>query len=419
MNINTTATSCGGCGIACSTNNMPRSPAVAAPATAPAPPASPTATATSTPMAARSTPSRRWQLRRLRHDLHEHQRHATCISSVCARHARPATATATATSRRTAARPARHSNVANCGGCGDRLLERRTSRRQLRASVCDGACSGGFADCDGNKRPTVARPAPRPASPTAAAAASRARTQQHHRPCVAASATALRHRLRRLRRQQATDGCETSTASDVTNCGGCGLACYERGSPPRLRLQRLQRRVRNRLRRLRRQQADERLRGAHLQRDHQLRRLRHACSNANGTTSCVSGVLALRLCSAGFRRLRRQQATTAAKRNRNVTAQLRRLRPGLLAATWRPPTCGTASATAPARPAIADCNGNKLTDGCEVNISDHRDATAAACGISCSTSNMPRSPAAAASATAPAPRLRRLQRQQAHSTAAR
>lgn len=65
------------------------------------------------------------------------------------------------------------SDVKNCGGCGLGCSTDHVSA-SCTQGVCDGACSGTYADCNKDKQ---------------------------------------------------TDGCETDSSTDVKNCGGCGLSC--------------------------------------------------------------------------------------------------------------------------------------------------------------------------------------------------
>jgi hypothetical protein len=62
----------------------------------------------------------------------------------------------------------------NCGGCGVVCSSNNIFSRTCSNGVCNGTCSGGAVDCNGNKQ---------------------------------------------------TDGCEIITENNVLNCGGCGLAC--------------------------------------------------------------------------------------------------------------------------------------------------------------------------------------------------
>lgn len=66
------------------------------------------------------------------------------------------------------------SDPKNCGGCGQACSANHMARVTCNNSQCDGVCRGTFQDCNGDKL---------------------------------------------------TDGCETDTAANLANCGGCGLAC--------------------------------------------------------------------------------------------------------------------------------------------------------------------------------------------------
>lgn len=65
-------------------------------------------------------------------------------------------------------------STAHCGGCGQTCSGNHVPATACTNGVCSGACESGFTDCNSNKL---------------------------------------------------TDGCETNTAGDVDNCGGCGNVC--------------------------------------------------------------------------------------------------------------------------------------------------------------------------------------------------
>ncbi|MEZ4407965.1 MAG: hypothetical protein R3A52_16040 [Polyangiales bacterium] len=71
-----------------------------------------------------------------------------------------------------------NTNATNCGGCGMACSTNHVTAA-CSGGVCNGACAAGFADCNTNKR---------------------------------------------------TDGCETETTSNVSNCGGCGNVCPTRAN---------------------------------------------------------------------------------------------------------------------------------------------------------------------------------------------
>ncbi|MDB6019042.1 MAG: hypothetical protein JWR19_3531 [Pedosphaera sp.] len=62
----------------------------------------------------------------------------------------------------------------NCGNCGTVCSSSHIAIQSCASGVCNGACTAGFADCNGNKQ---------------------------------------------------SDGCETNVATNTNNCGGCGIVC--------------------------------------------------------------------------------------------------------------------------------------------------------------------------------------------------
>ncbi|MEZ4394775.1 MAG: hypothetical protein R3A48_27180 [Polyangiales bacterium] len=178
-------------------------------------------------------------------------------------------------------------DAANCGACGTSCTGRfANSTPSCVGSACAlGACTGTFANCDGN----------------------------------------------------ATNGCETNTATSLANCGVCA----------------------------------------------------NACSFANASATCSNGRCALGTCNSGFGNCD-GIAENGCETNLNTSVGNCRTcgnvctttTPGLVPVCTAG-TCGTALGTCPA--GTADCNA-MAGDGCEVNTSTSL-ANCGACGQACSRAN--------------------------------
>ena len=175
-------------------------------------------------------------------------------------------------------------DAVNCGGCGAACSIANITPSCV-AGQCNGACDSGFADCDGNKR---------------------------------------------------TNGCETSTATDATNCGTCGLLC----------------------------------------------------SSANITTAtCTAGACG-GACNTGFADCDNNKTTNGCEVNtQSSPANCGGCGVTCSNAHISSPTCGAGTCNGACNPGFLDCNGNKKTDGCEVTSSTDT-ANCGGCGILCSSNNV-------------------------------
>jgi hypothetical protein len=116
----------------------------------------------------------------------------------------------------------------NCGGCGVVCSANNMQTRTCVGGVCSGQCAAGFADCDGNKQTNGCE----------------VNTQTDADNCGGCGASYQCSGVNMLTRtctaglcsgqcatgfadcngNKLTDGCEINTQTDAANCGGCGAA---------------------------------------------------------------------------------------------------------------------------------------------------------------------------------------------------
>jgi hypothetical protein len=176
-------------------------------------------------------------------------------------------------------------DTSNCGGCGIKC-----SAKNITAScsgfTCNGTCAAGFADCNANKQ---------------------------------------------------SDGCETKITSDPSNCGGCGLVCS---------------------------------------------------TNNVSSSSCGSGVCTSP-CVAGFGDCNGNKLTDGCEVNLNGDAN-NCGGCGVACSTNHvtAASCSAGACNSTCAAGFADCNGNKQSDGCEQPLSGDI-KNCGACGAVCSTNHIP------------------------------
>ncbi len=175
-------------------------------------------------------------------------------------------------------------DVNNCGGCGAVCSTNHVTRACVSGSCASGVCNAGYADCNGNKQ---------------------------------------------------TDGCETGTSADVSNCGGCGVVCSTN----------------------------------HITR---------ACTNG----SCASGV-----CLAGYGDCNGNKQTDGCETGTSADVSNCGGCGVVCSTNHIARACANGScASGVCLAGYADCNGNKQTDGCESNVTTDSN-NCGACGFKCVVPN--------------------------------
>jgi hypothetical protein len=120
-----------------------------------------------------------------------------------------------------------NTDVGNCGGCGVVCSTNNVSARTCTGGVCTGACSSGFADCDGNKQTNGCEQDIFGSATNCGACKLTCSSNNVPAPtctggvCTGACAAGFAN----CDANKLTNGCEVSSATDPANCGGCGIVC--------------------------------------------------------------------------------------------------------------------------------------------------------------------------------------------------
>jgi formylglycine-generating enzyme required for sulfatase activity len=113
----------------------------------------------------------------------------------------------------------------NCGQCGAACSTNHVAA-SCAAGACNGACAAGYADCDSDKRTNGCETATL-SDPSNCGGCGAACSANHVTvACSAGTCSgACAYGYADCNGDKRTDGCETATNTDVANCGGCGVAC--------------------------------------------------------------------------------------------------------------------------------------------------------------------------------------------------
>ena len=110
-----------------------------------------------------------------------HVQTVSCSASVCDGPCSPGYADCNSNKLTDGCETGISSNVTNCGGCGKICSNNHIPTPTCSSGICNGTCAAGYGDCNSNKL---------------------------------------------------TDGCETDTNTAVLNCGSCGHSCNATPAPP-------------------------------------------------------------------------------------------------------------------------------------------------------------------------------------------
>ena len=205
--------------------------------------------------------------------------------------------------------------TAHCGGCGMACAARSHSTASCAAGACVYACDEGFADCDGMASngcevDTRSTPAHCGACDHACVTANGTASCTAGACGVGACNTGFGNCD-----GDAANGCETSTATSVTQCGACGNACPSR---------------------------------------------------ANATPTCAAGACSI-ACAAGFGNCDGNAANGCEVDTRVTLAHCGMCGNACPARANATPTCAAGACGFTCAAGFADCNG-VASDGCEVNL---------------------------------------------------
>ena len=122
----------------------------------------------------------------------------------------------------------------NCGGCGTACSLNNMSTRTCSGGVCNGNCTGGYADCDGNKQTNGCEvDLNNNVSNCSACGSACSTNNMSPAACGSGSCESGTCTTGYFNCNAGTypttskrvDGCEVNGITDSSNCGGCGLGC--------------------------------------------------------------------------------------------------------------------------------------------------------------------------------------------------
>ncbi|MDX2052539.1 MAG: hypothetical protein SFV15_09125 [Polyangiaceae bacterium] len=229
-------------------------------------------------------------------------------------------------------------NADNCGGCGMACSAGGMQTRTCANSQCNGTCATGAGDCDNNKRTNGCELDTTSSADNCGGCGmvcSNAGMQTRTCAANACNGTCAAGKAD-CNANKKTDGCEIDTNTDPNNCGGCGIVCSNAGMQ---------------------------------------------------TRTCVAGVCS-GTCAAGKadcngnKQADGCEIDIATNPDNCGGCGMACSNTGMATRTCGGGNCnGTCAAPA------ADCNGNKRVDGCEINTATNPD-NCGGCGSVCSNSNM-------------------------------
>lgn len=229
----------------------------------------------------------------------------------------------------------RSNDPLNCGECGRACSSKNISTPACESGVCVGACVDGFGDCNGDRQADGCETALVAdsancgacgnACSTSHVSASACEAGQCVGSCEAGWADCNQDML--------SDGCEAELDADVEHCGTCG----------------------------------------------------NSCSQNHATATCDAGKCA-GTCAAGFANCNGDLGADGCEVDTENTVEHCGGCGIACSSQHVSAKCHAGICDGECEPGFADCNGDKLTDGCETNIAT--DATnCGGCGMECSANN--------------------------------
>ena len=120
-----------------------------------------------------------------------------------------------------------NSDPNNCGSCGGVCSSNNMATRTCSSSLCNGTCSSGFADCNGNKQADGCEVNIFTNVANCGGCGSTCSSNNITTPvCTAGACTGnCNTGFADCNSNKRTDGCEINTTSNSSNCGSCGHIC--------------------------------------------------------------------------------------------------------------------------------------------------------------------------------------------------
>ncbi len=228
----------------------------------------------------------------------------------------------------------------NCGGCGLSCSGNNVLLRSCGGGVCNGMCTAGFADCNGNKLGDGCEiSTATDANNCGGCGAVCSNSNMATRTCGGGACNgACAAGFTDCNNNKLADGCEISTASDANNCGGCGTVCS---------------------------------------------------NNNMATRTCGAGACN-GACAAGFADCNNNKQSDGCEIQTAGTDANNCGGCGTVCSNnhMATRTCGAGACNGACAAGFADCNNNKQSDGCEIQTAGTDANNCGGCGTVCSNNHM-------------------------------
>ncbi|MFI5297912.1 MAG: FG-GAP-like repeat-containing protein [Polyangiales bacterium] len=273
----------------------------------------------------------------------------------------------------------------NCGGCGVICSGSNIVTVSCADGSCNGACAPNWADCNGNKQTDGCETNIATSDGSCGACRAACSTENVAPTCLASMCTgACNPGFADCNRNLRTDGCEVDVGKDSANCGACGAACSSSnvvggacsagvctgacatGSADcdgNLRLDGCETNI----------AGDPKNCGA----------CDASCSTEHVPAPTCSGGTCDGTCATGWADCDRDELTNGCETDvDNGVASCGDCGLACSSSHVPTPTCSAGLCDGACAPGWADCNSNKLTDGCETDSADDW-RNCGACGARC------------------------------------
>jgi hypothetical protein len=226
---------------------------------------------------------------------------------------------------------------ANCGACGQVCSNNHISTPSCAAGTCNGTCDSGWGDCNGNKLSDGCETNINTTVAHCGGCGQACSANNITAACTSGQCTGTCNAgFDDCNGNKRTDGCEININTNISNCGGCGQGC-----------------------------------------------------STNNITAACSGGACTGTCTAGWGDCNSNKRSDGCETN-ILTA------PGNCGACGQScssnhittPSCAAGSCNGTCDAGWADCNSNKLSDGCETDIASNP-SNCGTCGRVCSGNHVP------------------------------
>ena len=231
-------------------------------------------------------------------------------------------------------------DVTNCGGCGVVCSSQNIMNACVGGSCNTGTCTAPFLDCNNNKQTDGCEINPQTNVNNCGSCGTVCSSQNITRACAAGSCQSgvCTAPFLDCNNNKQTDGCEINPQTDVNNCGACGTVC----------------------------------------------------SSQNITRACAGGSCSTGVCSGVFLDCNNNKQTDGCETNPQTDANNCGACSSVCSSNnMATRTCTAGSCSGTCNAGFTDCDGTKLTNGCEVQTAtDANNCGGCGMGFVCSSKNM-------------------------------